>query len=224
MSQHKPPEASRSVSRASAMRRRVLDAAEHLLHEGRAEFSMRDLAASAEVSFATPFNHFGSKTAIMQALSAERIASMVARFDEAAPGGDAADRVLAAMDIASAVILASPAVNRAVIGTLGAPGGEDGRAYIQSRALWARAIASGDGLEPSLVEVARQTLPDQLALAFRGALSFWTAGEIASPALAGCARAAVATLLFGFVTEDRREALLILLTEGHGETPETQTR
>lgn len=205
------------------MRRRVLDAAERLLHEGRAEFSMRDLAASAGVSFATPFNHFGGKTAIMQALSAERIASMVARFDEAAPGGDAADRVLAAMDIASAVMLASPAVNRAVIGTLGAPGGEEGRAYVLSRALWARAIAGGDGLEPGLVEIARQALPDQLALAFRGALSFWTAGEIASPALASRARAAAAALLLGFVAEGRREALLTLLAENRGETSAERT-
>lgn len=216
MSEDKPYVPSRSASRADAMRRRVLDAAERLLHEGRAEFSMRDLAASAGVSFATPFNHFGSKTAIMHALSAERIASMVARFDEAAPTGDAADRVLAAVDIASAVMLASPEVNRAVIGTLGAQSGEVGQAYRQSRALWARAIAAGDGLEPGLVALASQALPDQLALAFRGALSFWTAGEIASPELAGRARAAAATLLLGFVKAERRGVLLSSLNDLSG--------
>ena len=48
----------------------MLDAAERLLRDGNAEFSMRDLAAEAGVSFATPFNQFGSKPAIMQALSA----------------------------------------------------------------------------------------------------------------------------------------------------------
>ncbi|MBO9546423.1 TetR/AcrR family transcriptional regulator [Caulobacter sp.] len=205
MTEDKPPAPAKS--RADAMRRRVLDAAERLLHEGRAEFSMRELAASAEVSFATPFNHFGSKAAIMHALSAERIASMVSRFDEAAPKGDAADRVLAAVDIAAAVMLASPEVNRAVIGTIGAPGGEAGQAYVQSRALWARAIADGDGLEPSLADIASQALPDHLALAFRGALSFWTAGEIANLELAARARAVAATLLLGFVKPERREAL-----------------
>jgi AcrR family transcriptional regulator len=51
-------------------RERVLDAAERLLAQGSAGFSMRELADEAGVSFATPFNQFGSKAAIMLALSA----------------------------------------------------------------------------------------------------------------------------------------------------------
>ena len=127
-------------SRADSMRRRVLDAAERLLRNDDAEFSMRELAAEAGVSFATPFNHFGSKIAIMRALSAERIAAMLERFDAVQAGGDAADRVLMAVEIAAAEMLAEPKVNRAVIGTLGAPGGEPGEVYAQSRALWAQAL------------------------------------------------------------------------------------
>ena len=42
-------------------RERVLAAAERLLADNRHEFSMRELAADAGVSFATPFNLFGSK-------------------------------------------------------------------------------------------------------------------------------------------------------------------
>ncbi len=49
-------------------RERVLDAAERLLANGSAAFSMRELAEEAEVSFATPFNQLGSKAAIMLAL------------------------------------------------------------------------------------------------------------------------------------------------------------
>ena len=44
---------------------RVLDAAKRLLAGGSAAFSMRELAEEAGVSFATPFNQFGSKAAIM---------------------------------------------------------------------------------------------------------------------------------------------------------------
>lgn len=199
------------------MRRRVLDAAERLLNDGRAEFSMRELATDAGVSFATPFNHFGSKIAIMQALSAERIAAMSAQFDLAATAGDAPDRVLAAVDIASAVMLASPAVNRAVIGTLGAPNLEPGQAYAQSRALWTRAIGKGDGLITDLVGLAVSSLPDQLALSFRGVLSFWTAGEIADEALSRAARKAAANLLLGFVPPRRQDQLLaILRPPSHG--------
>jgi len=172
---------------------------------------MRDLAAEAGVSFATPFNHFGSKTRIMQALSAERIAAMTTRFDLAAPGGDAADRVLAAVEIAAGVMLASPAVNRAVIGSLGAPGAEVGQALALSRALWTRAIGSGDGFDPDLADIAAATLPDQLALAFRGVLSFWTAGEIADDALTHDAVKAAASLLLGFVPPDQRQKVLAIL-------------
>src|SRR5260221_8939921 len=74
----------------------VLDAAERLLRKSEtADFSMRALAAEAGVGFATPFNHFGGKNAIMQALSARLIARMAARFRDESPAGDAIDRVLA---------------------------------------------------------------------------------------------------------------------------------
>jgi AcrR family transcriptional regulator len=73
------------ATRGEPVRQRVLDAAETLLRQGKAEFSMRDLAAEAQVSFATPFNHFGSKAAIMQALSARRIEEMGARYRAASP-------------------------------------------------------------------------------------------------------------------------------------------
>lgn len=195
-------------SRAEAMRGRVTAAAERLLRKGGAEFSMRELAAEAGVSFATPFNQFGSKAAIMHALSAQRIAAMADRFARAAPGGDAADRVRVAVDIAADEMLAEPEVNRAVIGTLGAPGGAPGQAHAQSRALWARALGRCDGFRPELVDLARSALPDQLAVAFRGVLSFWTAGEIPDAGLAPRARAAAAAALLGFVEVARREAVL----------------
>ncbi|MHB8286823.1 MAG: TetR/AcrR family transcriptional regulator [Caulobacteraceae bacterium] len=194
--------------RTEGTRRRVLDAAERLLRKGDAAFSMRELASEAGVSFATPFNLFGSKVGIIHAISAERIEAMTDRFGEATPEGDAAARVLAAVEIAAAVMLDSAEVNRAVMGALGAPHAEPGSVYRRSRALWAQAIALGDGLEPGIVGVATSALPDQLAIAFRGVLSFWTAGEIADADLVARCRAAAATMLVGFVGVDRRTALL----------------
>ncbi|MCW6510378.1 TetR/AcrR family transcriptional regulator [Lichenifustis flavocetrariae] len=199
--------------RADAMRRRVIEAAERLLRKGSAEFSMRELAAEAGVSFATPFNQFGSKVAIMHALSAQRIAAMAERFDEAKPEGDAADRVLVAVEFAAAVMLAEPQVNRAIIGTLGAPGGEPGQVYARSRALWTQALGDGNGLNPELIDLARSVLPDQLAVAFRGVLSFWTAGEVSDAELAARTRTAAAASLLGFVDGKRRVAMLALLSE-----------
>lgn len=53
MTSIKPPS---TGSRGEPVRNRVIDAAERLLRDGKAEFSMRDLATEAGVSFATPFN------------------------------------------------------------------------------------------------------------------------------------------------------------------------
>jgi AcrR family transcriptional regulator len=191
-------------------RERVLAAAERLLADGRPEFSMRDLAAEAGVSFATPFNQFGSKGAIMHALSAERIAAMHARFAASAPPGTAPARVLAAVEIAAAVMLDQAAVNRAVMGAIGAPSTEPGHVWGRSRALWAEALGDGEGfMDPAL---ARAILPDQLAIAFRGVLSFWTAGEIADAQLTSRTRAAAATLLFGFAERSTCEELVAAMT------------
>ncbi len=192
-------------------RARVLAAAERLLAMDSAEFSMRALAATAELSFATPFNLFGSKAAIMQALSTDRIDRMTARFAQIAPVGDVVTRVLGAMDIAAEVMLEAPAVNRAVMGALGAPTREPGDISANSRALWSIALGDGEGLEPSMAALARAILPEQLALAFRGVLSFWTAGEIPDSLLSKHARIAATTLLLGFVPAHEKMKLLPLL-------------
>ena len=108
-----------SVVRGEPLRQTVLDAAEALLRDGKADFSMRDLAARAGVSFATPFNQFGSKAAIMHALSARRIDEMTRRFSAAPSLSDAVGRVLLATAIGVEVMLEQPEVNRAVMGWIG---------------------------------------------------------------------------------------------------------
>ena len=195
----------------STTRETILAAAEHLLGEGRAEFSMRDLATAAGVSFATPFNQFGSKLAIMRALSAQRIERMHARSAAIAPTADAPERVLQVMAIAAAVMTDMPDVNKAVMGAIGAPGGEPGDVQDRSRALWAGALGDGTGLASASRDLGLAILPDQLAIAFRGALSFWTAGEIPNEALRPRAIGAAATLLLGFVDEARRVYLTHLI-------------
>lgn len=187
-------------------RDRVLAAAERLLATGRPEFSMRDLAAEAGVSFATPFNQFGSKVAIMHALSAERIEAMHACLAAAPSSETGPTRVLAAMEIAASVMLERPEVNRVVMGALGSPAAEPGHVLARSRVLWAEAVGDASGFaDPAQ---ARALLPDQLAFVFRGVLSFWTAGEIADGDLVGSARRAAAAAMLGFAPPEARCALL----------------
>ncbi|MFG1425830.1 TetR/AcrR family transcriptional regulator [Roseixanthobacter glucoisosaccharinicivorans] len=187
--------------RGEPLRQRVIDAAERLLRDGKADFSMRDLAAEAGVSFATPFNQFGSKAAIMHTLSARRIDTMESRFAAAPPLTDAAERVLLAIDTAAGVMLEEPKVNRAVMGWLGAANPSPGQVWTRSTALWTLALGAGDGLIAARREQALRCLPGQLAFAFRGVLSFWTAGELPDEALAPNARDLAGTLLLGFTEQ-----------------------
>jgi AcrR family transcriptional regulator len=201
---------SRLLSKPST-RDRILDAAEQLLAQGSAGFSMRELADEAGVSFATPFNRFGNKGAIMLALSARRIALMHERFAQTTLPPMAIIRVLAAVDIAAAVMLDASAVNRAVMGAISAPAEVTGEVSSLSSALWAEALGSGDGLSAATRALGVVVLPDQLAVAFRGALSFWTAGEIADQALGLHVRTAAAAILLGFVEREDRATLLSIL-------------
>lgn len=197
MTSDKPPRA----FRGEALRQSVLDAAENLLRQGQAEFSMRDLAAEAGVSFATPFNQFGSKAAIMQALSARRIDRMEALYRAEPAVGDASSRVLLAMAMAARVMLEEPVVNRVVMGWLGAGSPAPGDVLGRSAALWALALGAGEGLLAARRDQALACLPGQLAFAFRGVLSFWTAGELPDEALAASAAQMARTLLLGFAEQ-----------------------
>lgn len=186
----------------------VLDAAERLLRTGgSADFSMRALAAEAGVGFATPFNHFGSKTAIMQALSARVIDRMAERFREEAPAGDAVERVRAMTRIAATLLLEQPAVYKAVVGSLGAAATTPSAVMPRSQALWALALADMDGLDCPLPD-ARTTLARYLAFGFRGCLSFWIAGDISDDALVETVQANATACLLGFVDPARRRGLL----------------
>jgi AcrR family transcriptional regulator len=184
--------------RGEPLRQRVIDAAERLLREGKAGFSMRDLASEAGVSFATPFNQFGSKAAIMHALSTRRIDAMMARFLGAKLPANAKDRVLLAIDTATAVMLEEPEVSRTVMSWLGTAGSTPGQVSARSAALWALALGEGEGLAADRRDEAVRHLPGQLAFGFRGVLSFWTAGELDDAALGVEARRIAGTLLRAF--------------------------
>lgn len=169
---------------------------------------MRDLASAAGVSFATPFNLFGSKLSIMRALSTERIELMHERMNAAALPRDAIDRVLQVVAIAAETMTEKSSVNRAVMGAIGAPGAMGGETFERSRALWSAALGDGEGLRPDVQALGRSVIPEQLAIAFRGALSFWTAGEFRDDDLRPQALAIAALLLLGFADPGRREALM----------------
>ncbi|MBD8472052.1 TetR/AcrR family transcriptional regulator [Sphingomonas sp. CFBP 8765] len=197
MAERKVRASSIPSQRGEPVRQRVIQAAERLLRQGKAEFSMRELAAEAEVSFSTPFNQFGSKAAVMHAISARRVELMTDRFRESALPTDALERVLMASDTAASVMLEEPVVNRSVMGWLGTVSPAAGTALARSEAFWS--LALGKEACPALAgnEQPDRSLPRQLAFGFRGVLSFWTAGELADDELAGSAREVARAILLG---------------------------
>jgi AcrR family transcriptional regulator len=187
----------------------VLDAAERLLKQSdTADFSMRALAAEAGVGFATPFNHFGSKNAIMQALSSRLIARMAAHFRDEAPEGDAIDRVLAMGRISVALLLEKPDVHKAVVGSLGVASSAPSFVRQNSQALWSLALGDFAGIAVDMRKVAQAVLAEQLAFDFRGCVSFWIAGELQDGDLASAFRVGACALLLGVADPKRRVYLI----------------
>lgn len=187
----------------------VLDAAERLLQASpSADFSMRALAIEAGVGFATPFNHFGSKNAIMQALSSRVIERMAARFRELPPQGDAVDRVLAMGRVSVGVLLENPDVSKAVISSLGTVGSGPSAVRLQSGALWSLAFGDLSVLASDMPLPLHAVLPQQLAFNFRGCVSFWIAGELTDEMLEKAFQTGALTILLGFVAPERRSKIV----------------
>ena len=86
------------MSRAAGKERRkqqVLTAVEDSIRaEGAVNFSMRELAEKASVSFATPFNLFGSKDDILVALFEKRISEQASLTADRARKGSAMESLL----------------------------------------------------------------------------------------------------------------------------------
>jgi AcrR family transcriptional regulator len=200
----------------------VLDAAERLLDRSEnSDFSMRELAAEAGVGFATPFNHFGSKNAIMQALSTRLIERMAARYSAAWPAGDAIDRVLAMGAVAIAQVLERPVIAKAVVSSLSVVSPTPGNVRPKSQLLWSLALGDRAGIAADMSRLAQSVLPEQLAYSFRGCLSFWIAGELADNALAATFETAACTILLGFAAKERRPYLLKRIRQASSEATDS---
>jgi hypothetical protein len=147
----------------------------------------------------------------MHALSGRLIDQMHERVSAARLSVVASERVLKVVTTATTVMMEKPQVNRAIMGAVGSPGAESGDIRERSRALWADAVGNAAGLASATRDLSRAVLPEQLAIAFRGTLSFWTAGEISDEDLQSRTLAAAATLLFGFVEDTKRDQMADLM-------------
>ena len=159
------------------IKEKILNAAEMLLRENEnIDFSMRELAKKAEVSFATPFNYFGDKNSILQELSSRLINEMKNCFNKKDKHNDSISNLIAMGEIAIEVLLKNPILNKFIIGSLNIPRKESLNIKEDSEHLWKAALENTDELKGG--DRLKKELSSQIALCFRGNITFWCTGDI----------------------------------------------
>ena len=164
----------------SERRERILEAARKLIRAaGGTNFSMRALADAAEVSLATPYNLFGSKSGVLYALlnlSLEKVDRAAHTFASSNP----VERVLEVAGIAADVYARDAAFYRPLMQFLiGARDLEHRPRFIaRSLAGWTRTVQAAvrHGLLPAAIDVGR--LARQLMINFTGVLQLWIHEEL----------------------------------------------
>ena len=161
-------------------RERILESARRLIRStGGTSFSMRALAEEAEVSLATPYNLFGSKSGVLYALlnaSIENVDRAAITYSSSKP----VERVLEVAGIAADVYARDPAFYRPLMQfLLGARDVEHRPRFIaQSLHRWTRTVQAAvrHGLLSPTVDMA--LLARQLMINLIGVLDLWIHEEL----------------------------------------------
>lgn len=190
-------------------RERIVSVAREMIGEtGRTDLPMRALAVRSEVSLATPYNLFGSKRAILQAVLATDVASFVERVS-ALPSADALERIFGALSFAVAIYDEEPKFYRTLFRALFNTGSRDLAAMFNPprRAFW-RGLVEQAIAERALMA---QIDPAHFALAlghtFGAIILEWVEQDMSSPELEAALGFEVSLMLNGASTSERREAL-----------------
>lgn len=200
---------SRREQAKESRRRRLLNAAHDLLRDVGAEtVTVQAIAERAEISAATAYNLFGTKTAILAGVydqDLERFEDEVAQANCA----DALDRIFRAMEIAAGLYRSDPGFYRTMM-TVGL-GGRDGgfaAAVREPRArFWRQMVeeAVDEGLLRS--ETDTRALGAMLVHVVGGGLGDWAAGVISVDRLEAESLFGIAALLTGFASDEARTRL-----------------
>jgi AcrR family transcriptional regulator len=205
------------TARDSLVRRRnvilsdaILDAAEKLIREGSSqEFTMRALAEEAGVSVVTAYNHFGSKAGVMRGIIRRLIDEIRRRYFAAPIAKSVIDRILAMAEMGAQVSLDESQLYRTVGRSLMVFDEQMTLEGVRPEKLWRDAMGqSWSDFRNDVAAEAARTLPTQLAMIYRGAFSFWIAGEIDDEGFRKAVRSGVATVLLAFVRDGKRDDLM----------------
>lgn len=192
-------------------RRAILDAAREIITaEGEGGLNMRAMAARAGVSPATPYNLFGSKQAVLQAVYDEDQETFYREFDERT-SREPLTRLFDLIDLSIAHWQATPAFHKALLAILyrGTGGQIDDVAgrprltLVRVRQLIADVVAAGILRADTPIDIVTATL----ARVFRAVGQEWIDGTLALPRARTELREALALLLAGLVKPGSQDAL-----------------
>ncbi len=188
-------------------RRQILDAARAIIvRAGEAGLTMRGMAAEAGVSPATPYNLFGSKQAVLEAIYDEDQAQFRAEFDAAA-SGDPLGRLFDMIDLGILHWQRAPGYYQALLAILYRGTGPGGASRLLDlthlEALLGDAVAAGDLRRETPVG----TVTAFIARMFRSVALEWIDGQLSLEQAHSDLGRSIALVLAGLVAEPRRATL-----------------
>ena len=210
-----PPLGRREAGKAER-RQRIIEAARDLIREtGATGLSMRTLAARAGVSLATPYNLFGSKSAIILALL-EDARAFRERF-AAVRTPDPLERIFAAVDLSVDYYVSDSVFYKTLWAAVFDTSDEVRSAVYnpKARGFWiglSEAACEAGAVQPG---VSGRLLALQLMHVFRSAMLDWVVGETPPEALSPIIQLGFAMVLSGVAAAEWRGPLHARLADCH---------
>ena len=187
-------------------RDRIRAAADQLIRErGDTEFSMRELADTAGVAFATPFNLFESKEGLLASLFADRILPRQVALASAPLDPDPVAHVIAFTGEAFGTYTEDDELFGPLLQAVIAPGSpSEGRPLEAATEFWTRCLEPARDAGLLRPDADDPRLDRALHLAFRGALLCWARGEVTAEEGRDDVQFAVRSILAGSLVDEAR--------------------
>lgn len=188
-------------------RQAILSAAEVLIRSSRAtHFSMLELAKSAGVSPATPYNIFGTKDSILYELLNNSLTGIFTKFAQSPAEREPHEVVLSAAAAAAAYFVRDPDFYRPLYQHLIGVSDPVHRPAYMDRALQYWRTALGPLIEAGSIgaDVERDTIARAIMIHFIGALDMWVQREVSSKEFHAHIMHGVASVLLGCVAPPSR--------------------
>lgn len=209
------------MNRAEAKERRrqqVLAAVESCIREaGRVDFSMRELAAKAEVSFATPFNLFGKKEDILVALFNKRVVEQASRASARAESSTGLENLLKVAEESCDAYLADAELFRPLARSLrGQQAPQIDSVAQQAQDIWHAALEQCLQEKTIKYNAGLKALARQLHISFRMVFSMWAADELSDREFRKQVVFNSAAFVLPFLTTAGKQQLTSLLQQQMG--------